>query len=416
MNDSKNGRNDDGGQLMQLVGIVGALLLVALYARLHSWVAALASMAATANPVTSVLRSISEHPSPASVLGGLLGLLGALLQVRLIQAAIVLMLVLTAVRAYATWRTLQTRVARVVIPPDDLEPSAEAIAAFGYQLLGVRRRILRWLDRPASAVTFKIVNGRRGRVLYMVEAPGRTWPQLEHALRSAYRGLELLPADEFLPATPTAAGVRHVKRLELRPARESMYPLREVPDRQHDGLTGVATVAEAAAEAAAEEESVVIALSLEPVGSRERVSMTRHLLYRAGQDDHGALDDRYDSRPPSRCWQRTSRSPSTAVTPAASCSAVSSSAWPSGSAPTSSASRGTGCALTSCRAGTRAAHPMATSPSTSPIRFPQGAPMARPRPVFGPIRSAPTSSRSSSTGASRSDLATSGSGNASTPT
>jgi len=194
-----NGRGDDGGgQLWQMAGVIGALFLLVLYARYHSLLTAINDrVAVITNPVTSVLTSVIEHPSLASVTGGLLGLLGRLLHVWPVWAVAFLALAWTAVRAYGTWRTLQTRVARVVVPPDDFKPSADAIASFGYQLVGSRRRILRWLDRPASAVTFKIMSGRRGRALYVVEAPGRAWPQLEHAIRSAYPGLELLPAADF---------------------------------------------------------------------------------------------------------------------------------------------------------------------------------------------------------------------------
>ena len=135
-------RMDVGNELWHMAGFAAAVVVIVLFVRFHSQFIAINNrVTAFYAAVTSVGAAAVEHPSPASLLGAVLGLVGGLLHMRLVRAAVVLAAVLTGVRVYATRRTLLTREARVVIPPDDFEPSAEAIAAFGHQLLGVRRHL-----------------------------------------------------------------------------------------------------------------------------------------------------------------------------------------------------------------------------------------------------------------------------------
>jgi hypothetical protein len=96
-----------------------------------------------------------------------------------------------ALRAIFTWRTLRSRRACAVLPPEGFEPKPEAIEAFGQQLLGARRRVLTWLDRPACAVRVELSNTADGRLLYSVAVPRRFSGSLFNAYAAAYPGVQL---------------------------------------------------------------------------------------------------------------------------------------------------------------------------------------------------------------------------------
>jgi hypothetical protein len=103
---------------------------------------------------------------------------------------------LLALRVVCTLRTLRTRVAYAVLPPANFEPRPEAIEVFGQQLLGARRRVLAWLDRPACAVRIRLTTTAAGHVLYVVELPARFRGSLFNAFASAYRTVEVRPLEE----------------------------------------------------------------------------------------------------------------------------------------------------------------------------------------------------------------------------
>jgi hypothetical protein len=103
---------------------------------------------------------------------------------------------LLALRVVCTVRTLRTRRAYAVLPPANFEPRPEAIEVFGQQLLGARRRVLAWLDRPACSVRIRLTTTPAGRVLYVVELPARFRGSLFNAFASAYRTVDLRPLEE----------------------------------------------------------------------------------------------------------------------------------------------------------------------------------------------------------------------------
>lgn len=103
---------------------------------------------------------------------------------------------LLAMRAIATLRALRTREAWAVLPPGNFEPRPEQIEVFGQQLLGARRRLLAWLDRPACAIRVRLTTTVAGRVLYVVEVPRRFRGSLFNAFSSAYSTVDLRPLAE----------------------------------------------------------------------------------------------------------------------------------------------------------------------------------------------------------------------------
>jgi hypothetical protein len=149
-------------------------------------------------PLVSALiaRSRRGHTSPP------LAVLQALASIRLLLVLLVLaiwlLLVGLALRVVWTWRTLGARVAYAVLPPPLFEPKPEAIEAFGQQLLGARRRVLAWLDRPACAIRIRFTTTPAGRVIYVVELPKRFRGSLFNAFATAYPGVDVRPLGEVL--------------------------------------------------------------------------------------------------------------------------------------------------------------------------------------------------------------------------
>src|SRR6266700_5897148 len=130
--------------------------------------------------------------------------LGRLLASRLVLAALRwlafasvaaggLLAALLALRLVCSLRTLRSRVAYAVLPPPSFDVRPEAIEVFGQQLLGARRRVLAWLDRPACAVRIRLTTTPAGRVLYVVELPRRFRGSLFNAYATAYPGVQLVP-------------------------------------------------------------------------------------------------------------------------------------------------------------------------------------------------------------------------------
>jgi hypothetical protein len=103
---------------------------------------------------------------------------------------------LLALRMVCSLRTLRSRVAYAVLPPPSFDVRPEAIEVFGQQLLGARRRVLAWLDRPACAVRIRLTTTPAGRVLYVVELPARFRGSLFNAYATAYPGVQLVPVAE----------------------------------------------------------------------------------------------------------------------------------------------------------------------------------------------------------------------------
>lgn len=112
-------------------------------------------------------------------------------------ASTVLALLAGCLRAFCTWRTLRWRIAYAVLPPPDFAPRPEAIEAFAQQLLGARRRMLAWLDRPACSVRVMLTSTPSGRLVYVLELPARFRGTLLNAFASAYPGVRLTPMAEL---------------------------------------------------------------------------------------------------------------------------------------------------------------------------------------------------------------------------
>jgi hypothetical protein len=148
----------------------------------------------------ALLRRVSAH---THLMANLLSARSETLQViahalvALLLASAVLALLAIVLRAVCTWRTLRSRVAYAVLPPPAFDPRPEAIEAFGQQLLGARRRVLAWLDRPACALRIQLTTTPSGRVVYVLELPRRFRGTLFNAFASAYPGVELRPLAEL---------------------------------------------------------------------------------------------------------------------------------------------------------------------------------------------------------------------------
>lgn len=178
---------------------------------------------------------------------------------------------LRALRALATRRALRSRAALAVVPADELDPSLDAVLRFASQLTRVRRSVRGWLDKPASAVRVRLQPGLEGRLVYVLEVPGRAEPLLRSALR-AYEGVELRDA----PALPVAGPGRAMVRAELVLARPSVEPLARL-DLDPDPLQAIAS----ALKRGDRSEDTVVALDLLPASGRERRRLQRRLLQQA---------------------------------------------------------------------------------------------------------------------------------------
>jgi hypothetical protein len=116
-----------------------------------------------------------------------------------------LVVALLALRLVWSLHTLRSRVAYAVLPPPSFDVRPEAIEVFGQQLLGARRRVLAWLDRPACAVRIRLTTTPAGRVLYVVELPRRFRSSLFNAYATAYPGVQLVPVAEVDRPKETSA-------------------------------------------------------------------------------------------------------------------------------------------------------------------------------------------------------------------
>jgi hypothetical protein len=137
-------------------------------------------------------------------------------------------------------RMAHERVAYAVLPPASFAPSAEAIAAFTADLLGMRRRVLAWLDREATALVVGLTTTDEGRPLMYWELPRRFEKELE-AARSFYPGLRLVPLATLRASVPPVGAKTVSRRLELRPGRPERFPLQAIHE-QTDALQAFAGV------------------------------------------------------------------------------------------------------------------------------------------------------------------------------
>jgi hypothetical protein len=131
-------------------------------------------------------------------------------------------------RLSSTRRTLASRRAHAVVPADGFDPRPETVAAFAAALAAGSRRTGAWADRPASAVRVRLTNDAQGRLVYLLDAPGRDVSRLRSALHS-YRGVELRDAAEVLAVDERKETPSRTARAELTLARPAHEPLARPP-------------------------------------------------------------------------------------------------------------------------------------------------------------------------------------------
>jgi hypothetical protein len=169
----------------------------------------------------AVILAVAAHgarpPAPSAVPTWLLGRLAALLGrwTPLMVGLGVTLALSYVVLDLLRWsvfipRALRTRVAYAILPPPDFDPRPEAIEAFGQQLLGARRRVLAWLDRPASGIRIRLTTTPDGRLLYLVELPARFRGSLFNAYATAYPAVDVRPVEEIAGGTAAQGGPSEV--------------------------------------------------------------------------------------------------------------------------------------------------------------------------------------------------------------
>ncbi|MBA3867374.1 MAG: hypothetical protein H0X42_13705 [Solirubrobacterales bacterium] len=195
-------------------------------------------------------------------------------------------------RILTTRRTLASRRAVAIVPADGFEPRPETVAAFASALASGSRRTGAWTDRPASAIRVGLTNDASGRLVYLLELPGRDLSRLRSALH-VYRGVEIRDADDVLavggrPTREEGQGRRRrTVRAELVLARPSVEPLAR-PPLDPDPLTPFAAALAGVAHEQGVEAEVCIDL-LPAAGMRAarlRRRMRRQARHRGRRRDH----------------------------------------------------------------------------------------------------------------------------------
>ncbi|MFZ2112746.1 MAG: hypothetical protein WAU77_03315 [Solirubrobacteraceae bacterium] len=233
---------------MAAVALVAGLLLVL-------------AVKALAPAVSEVVRTAASSPA---------GLAVDLLP--LAAGTLVVSGTLIALRKVAVARTLRSRVRVELLPSEAFDPSPEAVVRFASQLARVRRAVLGWLDRPASAVRVELASGPDGLMHYILEVPRRGLPALYSAL-GAYDQLEVREAAR----EPLKDG-GVVGRAELVLARSSALPLAEV-GLEPDPLQSFAAALGLLNVSRGERASVV--LDVMPAAAHQRRRLRRRLLREA---------------------------------------------------------------------------------------------------------------------------------------
>jgi hypothetical protein len=132
-------------------------------------------------------------------------------------------------RILATRRTLASRRALAIVPADGFCPRPESVAAFAAALASGSGRIGGWADRPASALRVRLTDDASGRLVYLLELPGRDLSRLGSALR-AYRGIEVCDVAEVLAVERRAEEAEpRTVRAEMVLSGPSFEPLARLP-------------------------------------------------------------------------------------------------------------------------------------------------------------------------------------------
>jgi hypothetical protein len=180
--------------------------------------------------------------------------------------------VLTA-RLVVTRRTLDHRLAMLVVPDDSFDPSPESIVRFASGLSRSRRALRGLLDAPASAVRMRFEADPDRKLRCAVEVPEHARGALQTAM-AAYTGVELRPA----PSTIDEADNAQVVRAELVLARASSEPLRAA-GLDPDPLAGLARAMESLDPGCGD--AGVVCVDLLPITPGKRRRLRRRLLRRS---------------------------------------------------------------------------------------------------------------------------------------
>ena len=184
-------------------------------------------------------------------------------------------------RFYAIRRALAARVTVAVVPADEFDPKPETVLRFAAEVARADRSLRGWLDRRAHAIRVQLTNDREGRLVYLLEVPGRSREALRTALRD-YEGAELIDVAEVLPDGRPDTAVR--LRTELVLAKASVEPLRRL-DLDPDPLQPFAAAMASLRAEHGERASVCVDL-LPSAGRRD--SRLRRRLKREARRLHGA--------------------------------------------------------------------------------------------------------------------------------
>lgn len=188
---------------------------------------------------------------------------------------------LAAQRFRATRRSLAARTAVAVVPADEFDPSWETVERFAAELARSDRGLRGWLDRRGQALRVELTNDREGRLVYLVEVPGRSRELLRTALRG-YEGAELRDLGDVLPEAPAAEPAVRL-RTELRLSQASVEPLNRL-DLNPDPLQPFAAAMKSLRPEAGER--VRVCVDLLPAAGQRR-SRLRHRLKREARRLHG---------------------------------------------------------------------------------------------------------------------------------
>jgi hypothetical protein len=139
-----------------------------------------------------------------------------------VVVAVLVGLVVVAVRVLVTRRTLGSRTGLVLLPSEDFDPSVEQVVRFAGQLARLRPTVRGWVDPRACALRVLIETDLAGRLRYSVEFPARSIGLLRTAL-GTYEQVEL--RDPEPERSDAGAGKPRVARAELVLARPDHRPL-----------------------------------------------------------------------------------------------------------------------------------------------------------------------------------------------
>jgi hypothetical protein len=141
---------------------------------------------------------------------------------------------LALLRFRSTATTLRDRVSFAVVPADEFDPDSEAVLRFAAQLARLDRSVRGWLDRRASAIHIRLEADGEGRLVYLLEVPGRLRELLLRSTLRSYERVELRgPADVRRSGGAEGEGndptqLTATARAELVLARPSVEPLGRV--------------------------------------------------------------------------------------------------------------------------------------------------------------------------------------------